>query len=198
MMRWILIILGSIVGLILLCVVVLFFMSKRPEMKTMTGSLVIDRPAAEVWTWITEPAQLVQWVSWLTEVKTITPGEKGVGHQVVWVMDDPNMNEMMEIPGTVTMWDPPKQLGLHIDMKEFGTGEYTYTLSELDGRTTITQSGTFDYTHPVWSIMVPLIMPEARKKMDSDLAKLKQVAEAAPVAPVETLASSDTTAAVAP
>lgn len=199
MMRIVLIVLGSIVGLIVVCVLVLAFLSSRPDAKRMTGVIEVDRPASEVWTWITEPGQLVQWVSWLKEVRTVTPGTPGVGHQTVWVMDDPNMKQILEIPGTVTTWDPPRTLGLHIDMKGFGSGDYTYTLAETNGKTRLEQTGTFEYTNALWSLMSPIVMPEAKRKLNADLAKLKQVAEAAPVLPSDTMpepADSTTQAAV--
>ncbi len=178
MMRVILIVLGSLFGLIVLAVLGLFIYSKRPDAGDIAGEIDIDRPAPEVWAWIAEPPKVKQWVSWMTEIES-KPGPQELGREDEWVMEDEQMDEPIRIHGKITAWDPPHRLVQHVDHAMF-VGDYTYTLTETNGRTHLATTGTFEYLHPVWKIFEPLVTPEAKKKHDGDLARLKQLVEAAP------------------
>jgi uncharacterized protein YndB with AHSA1/START domain len=187
-MRILLLVVGSLVGLVLLCVFFLFLYSKRPEAGKYADSIEINRPASEVWVWLTEPAMLTQWVSWLVEVRE--EGAHGVGQKHVWVMDDPNMRERLALDATTLKWEPDRVLQSRVEMKDGFVGISTFTLTEVDGRTRVEQTGDYEYLNPVFAMMEPLIMPEAKKKMRMDLEKLKQLAEAGPPALPDTVASA--------
>src|SRR6185295_11965917 len=61
-MKWVLRIVGALVGLAVLAVLVLFALSKRPDAGKGEVSIEIAQPPAVVWAWITEPEKLKQWV----------------------------------------------------------------------------------------------------------------------------------------
>jgi uncharacterized protein YndB with AHSA1/START domain len=197
MMRWILISLGGIAGLIVLAIVVLFFLSKRPGAGDVAGGIDIDRPASEVWAWVTEPEKEKQWVAWLTAIEPTGGPPQGLGHEEIWVMDDPNSKTQYRIPGKITRWEPPHVVVRYVNLPGMFTAEYTYTLTETNGRTHLDAQVPCDYTHPIWSIFEPLVTPEAKKKFDSDLARMKQLAEAAPPSPAEVVSAPGDSAAAA-
>jgi uncharacterized protein YndB with AHSA1/START domain len=198
MMRWILIVVGGLVGLGVLGVLTLFVLSKRPGAGDVAGAIDVDRPASEVWAWLSEPEKNKQWVAWLSAVEPKGGPPQGLGHEEIWVMDDPNSKQQYRIPGTITKWEPPHVLVRHVDLEGMFVGDYTYTLTETNGRTHVDAVVECNYTHPIWSIFEPLVTPEAKKKFDSDLARMKQLAEAAPAAAAAVSAPADSAAENAP
>lgn len=178
-MKWVFGVAGALLGLAVMCVLVLFLMGRRPGAGRSMHSVVVARPAAEVWTWITEPERVKQWVSWLVEIRTTETGPPRAGMTEVWVMDDPNMKQRIEIDGTITEVVPEQRLGVSISLPGQFEGTTTYTLTEVEGGTRLETDGRFKYTNAVVALLEPLVTPEADKKMRADLARLKALAEAA-------------------
>jgi hypothetical protein len=108
-MKVVLWLIGGLVGLVAIAVAVLFIAGLRPGAGRTRSDIEIARPPEVVWTWITEPARVKQWVSWLVEVREDPQGTDGVGARDIWVMDDPNMKQRIEIPSVVTAYDKPRR-----------------------------------------------------------------------------------------
>lgn len=193
-MKWVLIVIGALLGLVVVCVLALFLVSRRSGAGQSTHSVVVARPVAEVWTWITEPDKVRQWVSWLVDIRTTETGPPRVGMKEVWVMDDPNMKKQLEIDGTITEVVPGQRLGVAISLPGYFEGDMVYSLTEVEGGTRLETKGRYKYLDFVFSVMEPLVTPEADKKMRGDLARLKSLAEAAPAAPAAP-AAADSAAA---
>lgn len=180
MMKWVGRIVAALVGLLVLAIVVLLALGRRPDAGVNRATIEIARPPAVVWSWLSEPEKLKQWVDWLVAVESDTTSPSGVGHREVWVMDDPNMKQQMRLPATVTAVDPPRSMSAHIAEPGSFDGDVSYTLEDLgNDRTRVTQLSRFKYTNPLYVLLEPLVTPEAQKKADSDFAKLKARAEAA-------------------
>lgn len=176
-MRYLLYTLAGFGGLVLLALITLFIMSHRRSAGAVAGSIEINSPPEEVWLWISEPQRLKQWVSWLVEVRPEND-VAGVGGKRTWVMDDPNMKQMVEIQGEVTRYDPPHQLEIHIDAKMGFSGDMTYTLTDLGGgKTRLDTAGKYSYNHWFARLMEPVVTPQAKKKQRADLETLKRKAE---------------------
>lgn len=173
-MKWVIRIVGGLAAVLLLGVVVLFAMSHRANAGRLNASVELNAPADRVWTWVTEPAKLTQWVSWLVEVR----GERA---QCVWVMrDENNGGQLMEIHSTVVEDAPPRRFRVSLSAKEGFDGEATYELTDLGaGRTRLDIRSAYSFTIWFAKLMEPVIMPSAKKKMDGDLARLKSLVEAA-------------------
>jgi uncharacterized protein YndB with AHSA1/START domain len=179
-MKWIQRIVLGILGLIVLAVVVLFALSKRPGAGETEVTVEIARPPAVVWAWLTEEPKLVQWVGWLTDVVPDPATPPGVGHKETWVMLDPNSKEPMRIVTTVTREDAPRAAAARLEVPGAFVGDVSYDLTDLgSGRTQLRQKSVFHMKNPVFTLMEPLVTPEARKKANADFARLKQLAEAA-------------------
>jgi len=175
-------IVGTIVVLFVVAVAGLWIASNRRDAGRMRASVEIDRAPEEIWPWITEPEQLTQWVGWLAAVQpdTTSPAE-GIGHRETWVMDDPKTKGKMSVPGTITLWEPPDQVGVHVEVPGSFDGDVLYTLTDLgNGRTRVEQDGRFHYASRLISLMEPLITPDAMRKMFDDMKRLKDKVEAVP------------------
>lgn len=186
-MKWVLVVLGGLVGICVLAVLVLFAMGFRKGARENRASVEIARPREAVWAWITEPERQKQWVSWLVEVQDASPGVTGAGRKEVWVMDDPNMKQKISIAGEYAAWEPPSRLTMNIRMEGYFDGTQVFTLTETGGRTRLEQFSSCRYLHPFYALLEPLVTPAAQKKMVADLGQLKARAEAEPDAsPVDT------------
>jgi uncharacterized protein YndB with AHSA1/START domain len=179
-MKWLIRIVGVLVAIVVVALVGLLAVSRRPGAGKCDVSVEIAQPPQVVWAWITEPDKLTQWVGWLSAVESDTTTAMGVGHREVWVMNDPNAKQPMRIPCTVTAEDAPRKGAALIDMKGMFLGTVEYTLTDLgNGHTRLTQKTKFTYSHPMAALMEPFITPQAQKKQVADFARLKAKAEAA-------------------
>ncbi len=184
-MKWVLRIGISLFVLLLVSVAGLWLASNRSDAGRMRGSIEIARPPEEIWPWMTEPDRLTQWVGWLAEVQpdSTTP-DSGIGHRETWVMDDPRTRQRMLVPGTVTLWEPPAQMGVHVELPGMGDGDVFYKLTDLgNGRTRLEQDGRFRYVGRIVKLMEPMITPEAMRKMLADMNRLREQVEAQPYEP---------------
>jgi hypothetical protein len=180
-MKWVGIILGSIVGLVVLAVIALLIAGRREGAGKYDTSVDIQRPAAEVWPWITEPERQKRWVSWLVEARDLTPPPHKVGSRKLWVMVDPNMNnQRIEINSEVTSLAMERELTVRLSSQNMFSGRATYTLTNLPGGgTRLRNEGEYHYDFWIARLMEPLVAPQARKKMKSDMAQLKRLVEVA-------------------
>lgn len=176
-MKILLYLLAGVVGLVVAAIVVLFLMGFRKGAGTMTTALEIDRPPEAVWPWLTEGDKQTQWVSWLVEVKDLTPGVTGPGKKYAWVMDDPNMKQKVEIVGESLGEEYLKYLSVKLSSEVGFDGTSTWTLTDLGGRTRLESQGAFTYRKWMFRLMEPIVTPQARKKQDADFAKLKSLVE---------------------
>src|SRR5262249_13067576 len=160
-MKWAIRLAGTVAALLVVGFLGLWIASNRRDAGRMRVSVEIERAPEEIWPWITEPEQLTQWVSWLSEVRpdTTTPAE-GIGHRETWVMDDPRMKQKLLVPGMVTVWDPPDQMGIHVEVPGVFEGDVLYKLTDLgNGRTRVERDGRYQYANKLEALMEPLRTP---------------------------------------
>ncbi len=200
-MKWVVRIVGALAALLLVCVLGLWIASNRRDAGRMRVSIEIARPPEEIWPWMTEPDRLTQWVGWLDVVEpdSTTPME-GIGHREVWVMNDPRMKQKLLVPGTITLWEPPRQMGVHLEVPEMFVGDVLYSLSDLgNGRTRVEQDGRIRYLKRFATLLEPMVTPEAMRKLFDDMKRLRTKVEATPFEPADLPAMEpDSTGAEAP
>ncbi len=182
-MKWLLWILGTVVGIVVVAIVVLFAMGMRSDAGKINTAIEINRPPAEVWPWITDAAHQKRWVGWLVDIKPLND-KKGVGERSVWIMEDKyNNNQRMEIVGEVTEVSEGKSVAVKMMAPGMFSGLASYTLTDLgNGCTRMESRGQYHYDSTFARFMEPLITPQAAKKMNTDLAALKNLIEAERVA----------------
>lgn len=173
--------LGVVAGLVVVAVGALVIMGQRDAAGRNDTTIEIARPRDEVYAWITEPSKLTQWVDWLVEVRQDPPGPDGVVRREVWVMDDPNTRQRMELESTMLRVERPRLVSATVGVPGMFTGEVSYELTDLGGtRTRLDYRSRFTYGPWLYRLIEPLVTPEAQKKLEADLAKMKRLAEAAP------------------
>jgi uncharacterized protein YndB with AHSA1/START domain len=180
-MRWVLWIVGSLVGIAVLAVAVLYVMSRREGANVMVTEVVVNRPPAEVWPWVTEPELQKKWVSWLVEIKDLHRTPNGVGSRATWVMEDKNNNnQKMEIHSEVTKYDVNRLVEVNLNTPPEFTGVASYTLTDLgNGSTRVISRGEYNMNKAIFKLMMPLVIPSAKKKMNADFASMKKQIESA-------------------
>lgn len=180
MKKWLLVVAGSVAGLIVLALCALFVLSHRRGHGELHASIDIARPRPEVAQWFADSAKLTQWVSWLVEIRRDNTRPRGGGSTEVWVMDDPRRAEPLEISGIVVTLDSSGVLATFAVPGAFH-GDYQYALSPAaGGGTHVDYSGHVVFENPIVALMEPLMMPLARTKQIGDMARLKEKVEQAP------------------
>ena len=186
---------GTLLVLLVVCLLGLWIASNRRDAGRMRGSIEIERSPDEVFVWMIEADKLKQWVGWLSEVRpdSTTPRE-GIGHRETWIMDDPRMKQKVIVPGTITLWEPPFQMGVHVEAPAMFDGDVFYKLTDLgNGRTRVEQDARFHYLDKLAALMEPMVTPEAMRKMVDDMHRLKTKVEAQPY-PADSSATGDAAA----
>lgn len=180
-MKWIIYVAGSLVALCILAVVVLLLLGASSEHR-IASSVEIDRPADVVFAWVTEPQRLQAWIGWLVDIRSVTPQQGQVGARQVWVMEDRNNNNArMEIASEVMTFRPGQALEARLEAPGAFTGAVNYQLEPLGpNRTRLNYSMSYEYQHWFARLLEPIIARSARQKLEEDLARLKQRAEAEP------------------
>jgi uncharacterized protein YndB with AHSA1/START domain len=177
--KWILIVLGSLFGLLLLGAVVLLAMGAGPDANRMTSSIVMHQKPEAVWPWLYKPEKVKQWVTWLVDIREDGSGDPVVGRKAVWIMEDRNNGNMrMEITGTVKAVDPGRHIEVSLTAPEGFHGETSYTLTPLpDGSTRLDTDTRYTFDNGFARFMTPLVMWQARKKFVGDQDHLRALVE---------------------
>jgi len=180
-MKWILIVLGSLFGLLVLGAVVLLAMGAGPDANRMTNSIVIHQKPEAVWPWLYKPDKVKQWVTWLVDIREEDSGEPVVGGKAAWVMEDRNNgNAKMEIVGTVKAVEPNRRLEIAMTAAEGFRGSASYTLTALpDGSTRLDTDSRYDFDNGFARFMTPIVLWQAKKKYTSDQDHLRSLVESA-------------------
>ena len=146
-------------------------------MPPITTSTEIDRPAAEVFEYATDPTRFNQWQNGVVGGHMDQAGTPQVGALCKTTRRIGGSNRSST--STVTHIDPPRAWGVHgIDGPIRATVDLTVEpLTETRSRLTI----AVDFEgHGIGKLLVPLLVRrEAQKEMPANLAKLKQRLERA-------------------
>ena len=181
-MKWAIRTVGAIAAVLVVGLLGLWLASNRRDAGRMRASIEIERAPEEIWPWLTEPEQHTQWVRWLQDVRpdTTSPAE-GIGHRETRVIDDPRKKEPRLEACSVTLWEPPDQMGIHVEVPDEYEGDVLYTLTDLhNGRTRVEQDGRYTYASRLACLMEPLVTPGAMRKIFDDMKRLKEKVEAVP------------------
>lgn len=179
-MRWLKIILGSIAVLVFLMVASLWLAGMRDGAGRNEAQIVINKPAAEVMTWVVEPDKLKQWVGGFISSKDLSNVGMKVGAKGETVVGDPKRPDVKYvIQDELTAYEPGKLIELKMTAPGTFHGSVRYEFSETGGATTAKFTGQFEYDKWYFRLMEPLITPSAQKKTEEDMARLKAVVEAA-------------------
>jgi carbon monoxide dehydrogenase subunit G len=175
MQKWILRVLIVFGGLIAMFFVVMLILSGGAKGEGHhDASIVINKPPAEVFPWLTEPEKLTKWLTGLVESKALTEGGLRVGAKSQETVEVGGERTVMEVE--VTAVEPPKLLVVRITSEGF-VGDSRYTLEQDGSSTKLRYLGDFRYTVFMAKLLEPLITPAAQGKLVQDFERLKVLVE---------------------
>jgi uncharacterized protein YndB with AHSA1/START domain len=183
-MKWIIRILLGVLLLILLLIAALWLFSLRPNHGHVAAQVAINRPPAQVFRWLTNDDLVKRWIGGLVEIRdlSITPNGPEIGKQFVLgeVYEGTRVNMQM----TVTRFDKDRALSIYVASLDDPHNGFTetgdYTLTDENGNTLLRFDVHTKYFGFFTRLLEPLITPEAAKKLNEDLQRLKQLVEAEP------------------
>jgi uncharacterized protein YndB with AHSA1/START domain len=141
-------------------------------MTAITTTIQVERPAADVFSYATDPTLFHEWQQGVVEGHLDTTDEPAVGTVCTTTRRIGGRNRSSV--STVTHIDPPKGWGVQgIDGPIRATVDVTVEpIKASSSQLTI----SVDFTgHGIGKVLVPLMVrPEARKEMPNNLAALKR------------------------
>ena len=184
-MKWVLRILGGFLGLLLLSIVILFLAGYRPGHGRIVTEVVIDRPAPQVFRWLSDDERVKKWVGGVAEIRTVsTPANGGeVGRQLR--IAEVYRDQRVEMNIEVTRFEQDRALSLSIssvgDPSDGFTETGDYTLTEQNGKTRLRFDVRTSYYGFMPRLFEAIISTEAKAKVQDAFQRLKQMAEAEPL-----------------
>jgi uncharacterized protein YndB with AHSA1/START domain len=146
-------------------------------MTKIERSIVIDRPAAEVFAFTHDPSKDALWQTTLVESQPLADGPMRVGMKMRETRRF--LGTRVEITREITAYEPPRRSTFDtvsgpVPMR----GEYT--IEPVDGATKLTATGELD-AHWFFKLAEPVFARMATRELESSLAQLKDLLEAANV-----------------
>jgi uncharacterized protein YndB with AHSA1/START domain len=141
-------------------------------MAPVVASIEVDRPAVEVFTYATDPSRFHEWQKGVTAGHLDGPDEPSVGARCITtrrigLADRPSTSE-------ITQLDPPRRWGIKGVDGPIRARVDVMVEPLTDSRSRLTITIDFE-GHGMGRILVPLVVvPEARKEMPENLAKLRR------------------------
>jgi uncharacterized protein YndB with AHSA1/START domain len=142
-------------------------------MARATVTVMVDRPVAEVWTYITDPDRAPEWQASAIEVKRESPGPIAVGSR--WTEVRKFLGKRIDQTMEVTELEPERAFSLKARSGPVPI-EVRHTFSAADGRTRIQvdfkgEPGGF------FKLAEPLVVRTAQRQFQGDLDTLKDLLE---------------------
>lgn len=137
-------------------------------------SIEIERPAAEVFPHLLASDRRRAWMGALTSSEQVSEGELGVGTRFRDVFED--HGQRVEIDAEVVEYQPNERAATHLRSSAF-EATASQRLQELDGRTRLTTVIETEYKSRVARLMAGVITRHAQKRLEDDLARLKEIVE---------------------
>jgi len=142
-------------------------------MPEIRGAVDILRPVEDVFAFLSEPENNLQWETGLVEMKKTTEGPLAVGSKGRRVEKLFGTDE-----GTweITEHVPNESLGMTFESQRI-VGTAGYKLESTDGGTRLNYWFTGNFKKILFKLLMPLMMPMFRRQVRKDYAKLKGILE---------------------
>lgn len=140
-------------------------------MATTERSVEIPRPPAEVFPWLFEEDKVPQWTTGLEHYERLDSGPIARGARFRQKLEVSGQRFTVELE--VTEYDPPHGAGSAFEIR--GVDVVTrYDLADGGGTTKLTQSVEAKGRGITGRLFIPMIQPHLERKLEADLAALKQ------------------------
>jgi len=183
-MKWVLWILGGLIALCVLAIGGLWLAGMRPGHGHVVAEIVIERPAPQVFLWLTDDERVKKWIGGLTEIRQVSApaggSEVGKKFKLVEYYNGQRADMEMEI----TKYEKDRAISILVvsvgDPNNGFSETGDYTLTEENGKTRLRFVVQTQYTGFVLRLLEPLITPKAKEKLEEDFRRMKELAEAEP------------------
>jgi carbon monoxide dehydrogenase subunit G len=132
-------------------------------------SVVIPRPAAEIFPWLLEADKVKQWTSGVEKYEPQGPIDRGVRIQQILMVSGQRLTLDVE----VVRHDPPTDAKTSFDAQGIEVLN-AYRLVEAKGTTRLTQTVDANAGGLKARFLLPILQPHLEKKLEADLQKLRE------------------------
>lgn len=182
--KWIIRIAIVTVGIPSLAIGLLMLARIRPGRGHVSSAIDINRPAADVFRWISQPELMEQWFGGISEITRTAPTgdatQVGDRFRAVEIGGDQASPTNLKI--TVTEIVPDRSFGLEIESSRDPATSFTeeaqYRLFEMSGTTRVAFDAQTTFHGKLSQSFEPFITSAAKKKFQHDLERLKALVEA--------------------
>jgi hypothetical protein len=126
-----------------------------------------------VFEYVAEPERMREWVGGLVEFRPLGPGPE-LGSRAIQVVEV--SGSPWEIQSEIVAYEPPRRLEARLRHKSFESLA-TYEVETAGERTRLTATMESEYKQMAARLMAGVVTRQVQKKLESDLARLKQVVE---------------------
>jgi carbon monoxide dehydrogenase subunit G len=132
-------------------------------------SVVIVRPAAEIFPWLLEADKVTQWTSGVERYEPQGPIDRGTHIQQILMVS----GQRLTLDVQVVRHDPPTDAKTSFDAQGIEVLN-AYRLVEAKGSTTLTQTVDANAGGLKARFLLPILQPHLEKKIEADLEKLRE------------------------
>lgn len=187
-MRWLLRIAGAVAAVVAVIVIALALAGNREGAGKKSATVEINRPAAQVFRHITQDKFVKRWVGGLVEMTPVSEAGLRVRDRLTVAFDDGGRRTEMQV--IITAIEPNRRLTFTVNSWGAPSASFRekceYVLTKTNGYTRLSFSGEMEYFGPLTRLLEPLKTFAAQKKLETDLARLKEQVEAEPPTGVPT------------
>jgi uncharacterized protein YndB with AHSA1/START domain len=169
--------------LVLLCVVVLWFESRRGDRGYIGLEVTIDRPTPVVFRWITNDELVRRWISDLVKLQKTGPAGAAQPNNV-YLIDEFVQKRRVGFNVRMTRVVPNQELEMVVKPTDESAGAYTaiadFKLFPNGDYTRLLFTSQSNFQNAGDQMIEPILTYAMRKKLEDDLTQLKLMIEAEP------------------
>ena len=183
-MKWVIRVLVGLIILLVLADAILWLAGFRSGHDHIVAEVEIERPAAQVFRYLTDDDLVKKWIGGIVELKQIATPADGSEVGKKFRIGEVYKEQRVDMEMTVTGYEKNRRLSLYIaslgDPNNGFTETGDYTLAEENGKTRLRFEVSTKYAGFLPRLFEPFITPQAVKKLHEDLQRMKQLIEGEP------------------
>ncbi len=144
-------------------------------MPEIRGTIDIARPVEDVFAYLKEPKNNIEWESGVVESEMTSEGPIGVGSKGRRVEKYSGMGTD-EGTWEVTQFEENKTMEIGFESDKF-IGDGAFELESTDGATRLSYRFRGETKSFLFKLMMPLMMPMVKRQVRKDYGKLKEILE---------------------
>jgi carbon monoxide dehydrogenase subunit G len=143
-------------------------------MTTITQSVTVNRPVAEVWDFISNFENTTRWSRGVLEARQTSDGPLGVGSTLRTVVKAFGRRRTADY--LVTEYEPNRAFAFEVTSGPM-TNRARYSVEPAGAGTRLTASGEAEATGP-YKLLAPILVSTVKRHSQNDLDNLKRILEA--------------------